>query len=310
METTLTAFTDLDLNATAYRAVAITMHNFECYDEAGEYAKLSLSKAENEMDKFAALLEQANAEFYLAKQYGNDDYDDEEDDDEDDEEDEEGDEEDNDEDKEDDDEDKEEDDEMGDEDEEINPEDLPNPRYQKPHDTIEEALKLRPTSPEPEVQEMIRQALFILGSCQYQLCKYRECVVSIEDARTLKTGSLITGDVLTLIPAALYECKPEGFSELMDKLQSWTLFDRMAWLTFEHDWSEDWDPHVILQQSAKETGQEEFAIKVYTQVIRYLELRRSAGHVRNRLAGFYYYVQQDVDKAKELWLQVRSTKPP
>ncbi|CAN9121073.1 unnamed protein product [Alternaria alternata] len=56
---------------------------------------------------------------------------------------------------------------------------------------------------------------------------------------------------------------------------------------------------------APETKEQAFVMEVYARIIKYLEPRRSVGHIRNHLADFYRNVILDAKKAKELWLEIQ-----
>jgi tetratricopeptide (TPR) repeat protein len=249
-------------DATAHRAVAITLYNNKHYDEAKKHFQKSLEKCDNDLDKFSTLLEQATIEFYFTQKSSR---------------------------------------------EESDVDNGPNLAYQAPYETIQEAMRIRPASQDNKTNNLTRRALALLGKCQWQLCKYSECVASVENVRNVQTGSLVTGEVLSLIPSSLYTRGPEGHTQLIEKLQSWDIVDRLAWLTYEHDYADERNPHRIFQHVTKEGGKEDFMVNIYEKVIKYLELRNSAGYVRNSLADFYWHVRQNPDKAKELWLKVSGT---
>ncbi len=258
IDAAFTAFPDLKQDATAYRAYSILLYHYKQYKRSRAKAQVSVSKSENDLDRFNALLEQASAESQMARLTKND---------------------------------------------------TRTEAYQTAYDTIKLALESRPASQEDVSNILNRRVLSLAGSLEYHLRMYQESVASIEEARQIETGSLMTGDVLALIPSALYKSRIEGHTQLMNKLKEWNFFDLMAWLTYEDDWSEQADPHTILHHIAKETAQQPFAIEVYEQIVKYLEPRRSAGRVRNSLAHFFWYVERDMNKAKALWLKVANRYP-
>jgi hypothetical protein len=260
IEATFKASKNALSDAGACRALAVTLREYRHYKEATEWAKNSQTSADNDLDRFAALVEQAAAELQAAKSLPGDYEDDDE--------------------------------------------DAKNHEYEKPYATIVSAMEIRPTSQDHNVKELIRRALTILGSCQHELAMYDECVKTIEEARGVKAESPMTGDILHLIISSLYYMEENTYRKIIDTLMSWNFFELMAWLTDEHNWEQNWDPQMVLQHAGTETKEQAFVIEVYTQIINYLEPRRSASRIRNHLADFYRNVILDAKKAKELWLEV------
>jgi hypothetical protein len=79
IETTFKASENALSDAGACRALAVTLREYRHYKEATEWAKISKKSADNDLDRFAALVEQAAAELQAAKSLPGDYEDDDED---------------------------------------------------------------------------------------------------------------------------------------------------------------------------------------------------------------------------------------
>lgn len=175
--------------------------------------------------------------------------------------------------------------------------------YERPHRTIWDALDIRPPMERKEICLLVRESLVIRAECERKLGMFDEAVASIEEARRIYPGEIMKGDELGVLATAL-SVDNERHDEFIDNLQLWSFFERMAWLTHGYDEELHDDPNETFQKAAKLAQKEEYAVKVYEEIIDYLDRRRSSTFMRDQLSMFYSDTYHNLEKAKTLWYKV------
>ncbi|KLJ13644.1 hypothetical protein EMPG_11426 [Blastomyces silverae] len=167
--------------------------------------------------------------------------------------------------------------------------------------TICEALSNRPSVDDPtterEIRLLIREALLIRGDCEQAMDRLDEAVKSYGEARIICPSEILDGVSLNGITGILGE--QSRFVELMENVEQWTFWERMAWLTGDED-----DRHDMFRQAATETGKEDFLIRTYGETIAYLDRSKSSAGIRWELASFYQTIKGDFEKAKPLYYKI------
>ncbi|KKZ68736.1 hypothetical protein EMCG_05645 [[Emmonsia] crescens] len=168
--------------------------------------------------------------------------------------------------------------------------------------TICEALSNKPSVDNPTTEQetllLIRIALLIRGDCERIMNSLDEAVKSYGEARIICPADILDGLSLNEITTILGE--QERFVELMENVEQWTFWERMAWLTAE---GED-NRHDTFREAAIKARKEDFLIKTYEEIIVYLDRSKSSAAIRWELASFYQTIKGDFAKAKPLFYQI------
>ncbi|EEH16587.1 hypothetical protein PABG_06674 [Paracoccidioides brasiliensis Pb03] len=247
-------FSDIPKDETAYRAVALVLKNKEHYDEAIVACKTALAVSSSDTGRFRTSV--VLAQIYC-KLYG---------------------------------------DEVENGSDAGGSEEDSSEYNAMAYKEICEALSKRPpidNSPaSKEVLLLIREALLIRGDCERVIKKMDAAVKSFGEARTICPSEILGGDSLNEITSILGE---QGrFTELMENVELWTPWERMAWLTAN---DED-DRHDIFRNAATVTGKEDFLVKTYEDIIAYLDRSKSSAAIRWELGSYYQTVKGDFAKVK------------
>ncbi|QSS59361.1 hypothetical protein I7I51_08796 [Histoplasma capsulatum] len=168
--------------------------------------------------------------------------------------------------------------------------------------TICEALANQPSVDDPTSEKetllLIRKALLVRGDCESEMDKLNEAVESYGKARAIWPTEILDGKSLNGITSILGE--QERFAELIENVEQWTFWERMAWLT-----SEDEDNrHDTFRQAAAKVGKEDFLIKTYEEIIAYLDHSKSSATIRWELASFYQTIKGDFATAKHQFYKI------
>ncbi|OJD24010.1 hypothetical protein ACJ73_04628 [Blastomyces percursus] len=166
--------------------------------------------------------------------------------------------------------------------------------------TICEVLSNRPSVVDPttgkEARLLIREALLIRGDCECAMDRLDAAVKSYGEARIISPSEILDGVSLNGITQILGE--QSRFVELMENVEQWTFWERMAWLT------EDATIGDTFRQAATKTGKEDFLIRTYEEIIAYLDRSKSSAGIRWELASFYQTIKGDFEKAKPLFYKI------
>ncbi len=172
----------------------------------------------------------------------------------------------------------------------------------KAYATVTRALEHRPQEGNDQLTRdvalLIREALIIKGDCERELGMYDEAIASYEEARTICPSEIIHGGVLN----AIADCFDEkgGACQLINTLEKWSFWERMAWLIYDSDS----EPIVLFQKAVRLSGRESLLVETYTEMIDYLDRSRSSGWPRFQLACAYLFLLDDPKQAKSLFHQI------
>ncbi|KAG5292849.1 hypothetical protein I7I48_05057 [Histoplasma ohiense] len=261
-------FSDIPKDETAYRAIGMTLKAYGHYDEGIAACNAALAISTSKLGRFRTLVLLANiyAELY--------------------------------------------DDDLDNTDDDSSDNESHDEKSRKDHHqynsmaykTICEALANQPSVDDPtsetETLLLIRKALLVRGDCESEMGKLNEAVESYGKARAICPTEILDGKSLNGITSILGE--QERFAELIENVEQWTFWERMAWLT-----SEDEDNrHDTFRQAAAKAGKEDFLIKTYEEIIAYLDHSKSSATIRWELASFYQTIKGDFATAKHQFYKI------
>ncbi|PGH15791.1 hypothetical protein AJ79_02171 [Helicocarpus griseus UAMH5409] len=171
------------------------------------------------------------------------------------------------------------------------------------HKIICEALSNKPSVVDnPALSKRIlpatRSALLIRAYSERAMGNTDAAVKSYDEARTIWPTEILAGVLLNEI-TSIY-AKEEKYTELIENVEQWTFWERMAWLTT----GEEDDRDDIFRHAASQVGKGDFLIKTYEEIIAYLDRSRKSASTRWELASYYQTVKRDFANAKTLLYEI------
>ena len=152
----------------------------------------------------------------------------------------------------------------------------------------------------PTITLQIRESHVHLSFCEMNLERYDDAIASFERARAIEPDELLEGQAYCLLPTIL-AVKQEKYGELIEKLKGWTLLERMTWLLAESNGETVIEtPALTFMRAGHLSGEDEFVVQVYEEIIKFLDVRNMAGMMRYLLATHYSYITGDLEKAKTI----------
>lgn len=173
--------------------------------------------------------------------------------------------------------------------------------YDRSYQLLEKTLSARPTDDSKSILLFVREALCVCALTQRKLSMHEEAIASIDEARTIHPEEIIDGSALDIIPRVLQQTGK--YAEVIKHLEGWSSWERMAWITDGYD-MKDTDPNDVFQEAATRSNNGAFLIKVYEDIIEYLDRHKSSSSTRLTLASWYFKANEDIRKAKELLYKV------
>jgi len=181
--------------------------------------------------------------------------------------------------------------------------------YAKSYEHIKEALNLRPDSGESPTQASMttaQEALLLRGQCEFQLDMTDAALASYEEARLRVPSRVMSGKHLRVVTDALYDS--ERYDGLLPVLEKWSFMERLTTMCYEYDYSDvTWN---VLDAAAR-THQVERLVKVYQEIIEFLDKHNAAAPFQLELAHIHAKALGDTDAAKNiLYDMLNTTVPP
>ncbi|KAH8885431.1 hypothetical protein GQ53DRAFT_695857 [Thozetella sp. PMI_491] len=170
--------------------------------------------------------------------------------------------------------------------------------YEESFEAIKAALALSDLPP-----NLLRRGYVTRAKAEAHLKRLDDSVASFEAARHADPGEPMAGDVLQA-EFATYNLKNVD-SESINVVKKWTPLEKLSFMTWRYDM--DSDHHEYFRRLAGRTGQQEFLVQAYEEVIEMLDRVDAAAPIRLELAQAYWDVLFDAEKAKGLLDEVLKT---
>ncbi|RDW63670.1 hypothetical protein BP6252_11215 [Coleophoma cylindrospora] len=142
----------------------------------------------------------------------------------------------------------------------------------------------------------IREALVTRAKVEFKLGKFEAAAKSYEEARLACPGEILPGDILQAT-AKVFEANND-YVGLISMLKNWTSFDRITWLTWQYD--DDDTMQYTFREAAGKTGEHDFMVKTYEEVIQHLDQFNAGAPLRSELVLAHKEVRKDLDAAKHV----------
>jgi tetratricopeptide (TPR) repeat protein len=144
----------------------------------------------------------------------------------------------------------------------------------------------------------LRGALVIRAEAETRCGKFERAAISYKEARLVCASELVSGNVLQATTRMFEEMK--NWSGLINTLKSWTLFERMQWMTWDYC-AEEYSPvHSTFREAAAKTKELDFLVHVYGEVIQQLDEYHAGAPIRWELAIAHIEIREDYGAAKSV----------
>lgn len=171
------------------------------------------------------------------------------------------------------------------------------------YQTILEAFTYRPQQNNEEltteVALLTREALVVRGDCERNLDMDDEAIASYEEARTICSSEVVSGEVLHKIALIYSFDENSELGRLIEKVEAWSFWERMAWLTYEPDVSGS-----LFQLAVYHAGKESLFFQTYEDMIACLDPLKASAWPRYQLAEGYRHLLNDNQTAKTVLYRI------
>lgn len=163
------------------------------------------------------------------------------------------------------------------------------------YSSINECLADRTVTP-----KLLRQALVTRAKVEVAIKKYDDAISSYQEARHTDDDTPMSGDHLQ---AAFEVCsRHKSDSDLIALVRDWKPLEKLAWMTWGLEDSDE--QHCEFRPAAGRTGEQDFMIQAYTEVIILLDKVNAGAPMRLELALGHWLVCGDLDAAKKLVYEI------
>ncbi|KAF4624328.1 hypothetical protein G7Y89_g13844 [Cudoniella acicularis] len=140
-----------------------------------------------------------------------------------------------------------------------------------------------------EIALIVRECWTTRAFCEMKLGNFDKAVECFDKSRAAWPEELMDGQSLSVLPTILLVAGGRD-KEMIEKIEGWTVLERMSWLTVDFDeqyMKEDADE--TFRRAGRLANRDDFVVRVFEEIIAFLDTRKTAAMMRVKLAKFYIY---------------------